>query len=54
MANRKKRAASNARRFDPYKNFNFRILFSSVASGGTKALRTLKASIDAAFTRRLR
>jgi hypothetical protein len=54
MAGKKKKpqVSSNARRFDPYKNFKFLV---RKAAGGARTLITrMKSALDAAFLRRLR
>ncbi len=54
MTGKKKSAGTNRNRFDPYKNFKFRVAFKSVATGVRKVAKSMRAAIDAAFTRRLR
>jgi hypothetical protein len=53
MAGKKKPIPTNETRLDPYKNFKF-LSLRKAASGGKKLIRTIKASIDSAFLRRLR
>jgi hypothetical protein len=49
-----KKTASKPVRIDPYRNFNFRVVFRSVAATPGKVVRAMKSSIDAGFLRRLR
>ena len=54
MAGKKNSLGANGGRRDPYRNFKFLVSFGSVVTLGKKLVRRLKASIDSAFTRRLR
>jgi hypothetical protein len=54
MAGKKKKpqVSSNARRFDPYKNFKF--LLRKAAGGARTLITHIKSALDEAFLRRLR
>jgi hypothetical protein len=54
LASKKKKRgfSTNARRFDPYKNFRF--LVRKAAEGARTLITRMKSALDRAFLRRLR